>query len=176
MEFRSFCRDGLFIRTWYALDFDLLHMKWQVLRQKAVSIKQDYSDVTSAVSYNLLSMCLPILQSAMHCIPEFNLSMEQIGIPKVKFVRLCDQDNQSISDVKDFVKKLNVLPEMTVSYHAIHFSLHKEMTCADEYRSYLWFVVNHEVRDVNMEEQFFWGVQSASSLFRFFQGFHLSWF
>jgi hypothetical protein len=42
----------------------------QVLRQKAVSIKQDYSDVTSA-------------------------------------------DNQSISDVKDFVKKLNVLPEMT---------------------------------------------------------------
>lgn len=42
----------------------------QVLRQKAVSIKQDYSDVTSA-------------------------------------------ENQSISDVKDFVKKLNVLPEIT---------------------------------------------------------------
>ncbi|XP_024401527.1 vacuolar protein-sorting-associated protein 33 homolog [Physcomitrium patens] len=42
----------------------------QVLRQKAVSIKQDYSDVTAA-------------------------------------------DNQSISDVKDFVKKLNVLPEIT---------------------------------------------------------------
>jgi hypothetical protein len=43
----------------------------QVLRQKATSMKQDYSDVTNT-------------------------------------------QNQSLTDVKEFVKKLNALPEMTV--------------------------------------------------------------
>jgi hypothetical protein len=42
----------------YGLGFNILQMRWQVLRQKAVSIKQDYSDVTSAVSYCHLLLCL----------------------------------------------------------------------------------------------------------------------
>lgn len=43
--------------------FDMLQMRWQVLRQKAVNIKQDYSDVTSAVSYcHLISRWFSIIK------------------------------------------------------------------------------------------------------------------